>query len=87
MHASATRLESQLAAAVVEPMPVSLPSTLKAAGPTTPKPSYGTIDSQPQNRLFMHLFRQKLAEGLGEDAQEPGYESVHDSISSVIVNP
>ena len=43
-----------------------------AAGPTTPKPSYEAIDSQPQNRLFMHLFRGKLAEGLGEDAPEPG---------------
>jgi hypothetical protein len=84
-------------------------------GPDTSKPSYTAIDAEPQNRLFMHLFRQvswlaetqvsserrpgravssrsllvgcrchlgadldmmplmqKLAEGLGEDAPEPG---------------
>ena len=29
-------------------------------GPDMPKPSYAAIDAAPQNRLFMHLFRQVL---------------------------
>lgn len=84
--ASAGRSGSCLAAsrplaaafAVDEPpaAPLSLAPGSIAAGPTTPKPSYEAIDSQPQNRLFMHLFRGKLAEGLGEDASEPGCASM-----------
>lgn len=72
-RASASSTEIQLVAAVAEEE-ASVPEedASRAAGPTTPKPSYDAIDSQPQNRLFMHLFRQKLAEGLGEDAPEPG---------------
>lgn len=43
------------------------------AGPRDDPPSYEAIDAQPHNRLFMHMFRQSVAEGLGEDAPEPGW--------------
>jgi hypothetical protein len=43
------------------------------AGPRDDPPSYEAIDAQPHNRLFMHMFRQSVVEGLGEDAPEPGW--------------
>lgn len=42
------------------------------AGPPDDPPSYEAIDAAPHNRLFMHLFRQAVVQGLGEDAPEPG---------------
>lgn len=47
-----------------------------SAGPTDEPPSYEAIDSRPHNRLFMHLFRQAVVEGLGEDAPEPGFDGI-----------
>ena len=43
------------------------------AGPRDDPPSYAAIDAQPHNRLFMHMFRRSVVEGLGEDAPEPGW--------------
>jgi hypothetical protein len=42
------------------------------AGPRDDPPSYEAIDARPHNRLFMHMFRQSVVDGLGEDAPEPG---------------
>lgn len=76
VHTAVSRLDIQPNAAAVDVSTAPLPLTLTEAGPTTPKPSYEAIDSQLHNRLFMHLFRAKLAEGLGEDAPEPGCDPV-----------
>lgn len=43
------------------------------AGPPDAPPSYESIDAQPHNRLFMHMFRQAVVDSLGEDAPEPGW--------------
>ena len=42
------------------------------AGPRNDPPSYEAIDAAPHNWLFMHLFRQAVVDGLGEDAPESG---------------
>jgi hypothetical protein len=51
------------------------------AGPRDDPPSYEAIDAQPHNRLFMHLFRQAVVDGLGEDTPETG-SSHHDQPSA-----
>lgn len=42
------------------------------AGPRDDPPSYEAIDAAPHNRLFMHLFREAVVDGLGEDTPAQG---------------
>ena len=50
-------------------------------GPDTPKPSYAAIDAEPQNRLFMHLFREASFIAVTHDCRGGKYGSVVSSWS------
>lgn len=53
------------------------------AGPTTPTPSYVDIDRQVINKVFMDLFRQKLALINGSDSPTPGYDGIIEMIKQL----
>lgn len=48
-------------------------SGLVAAGPTTARPDYTAIDSQPLNRVVYRLFRNKMVQAIGSDSSLDGW--------------
>lgn len=54
-----------------------------ARGPTTPKPDYTHIDSNPFNAFLTSIFRKKLENELGSAASADGYPGVVEVVTAL----